>query len=47
MYVWLYLSHILYRVKMYIQYGWADTLVDPDNISATSDEGYGAPECND
>jgi len=21
--------------------------VDPDNISATRDEGYGAPECND
>ena len=45
MYVSLY---ILYRVRAYIQYGWAETLlVDPDNISATSDKGYGALECND
>ena len=31
----------------YIQYGWADTLVDPENTSVNSNEGYGAPECSD
>ena len=41
------LVHIFYRVKAYIQYGWADTLVDPDNVSATSDESYGAPDTSD
>ena len=39
--------NIFYRVKAYIQYGWADTLVDPDNVSATSDESYGAPDTSD
>jgi len=41
--VWLYLSYALYRVKAYIQYVRADTLVDPDN----NDEGYGAPESDE
>jgi len=34
-------------VKAYIQYGWADTLVDPDNTSVNNDEGYGAPESDE
>jgi len=28
-------------------YGWADTLVDPENVCAIGDEGYGAPENDD
>lgn len=30
-----------------MQYGWADSVVDPDDASTTSDEGYGAPETDD
>ena len=33
-----------YDVPHYIQYGWADSVVDPDDASTTSDEGFGAPE---
>ena len=29
-----YTCLVYYRVKVCIQYGWADTLVDPDNIAA-------------
>jgi len=47
MHVWLYLSYTLYRVTAYIQYGWADTLVDPDDTSVNNDEGYGAPESDE
>lgn len=34
-------------MRAYIQYGWADALVDPDKACATSDDGYGAPETDD
>lgn len=27
-----------------IQHGWADSVVNPDDTSTTSNEGYGAPE---
>lgn len=33
--------------KYIMQYGWADSVVDPDDASTTSDEGYGAPETDD
>ena len=31
-------------MKAFIQYGWADSIVDPDNVSVTSDESYGTPK---
>jgi len=34
-------------VRAYIQYGWADTLADPDNTSVNNNEGYGAPESDE
>ena len=37
----------IFRVKAFIQYGWADSVVDPDDVSTTSDEGHGAPETDD
>ena len=36
--------YIYFRVKAFIQYGWADSIVDPDNVSVTNDESYGAPK---
>ena len=36
--------YISFRVKAFIQYGWADSIVDPDNVSVTNDESYGAPK---
>ena len=36
--------YISFRVKAFIQYGWADNIVDPDNVSVTNDESYGAPK---
>ena len=32
------------RVRAYIQYGWADIVINPDDVSTVTDEGYGAPE---
>ena len=42
----IYICPYVFRVKVFIQYGWADRLVDPD-ASTTSDEGYGASETDD
>ena len=36
--------YISFRVKAFIQYGLADSIVDPDNVSVTNDESYGAPK---
>ena len=45
--LFLLFAAVYFRVKAFIQYGWADSVVDPDDVSTTSDEGYGAPETDD
>ena len=39
--VYICLYMYIFRVKAFIQYGWADGVVDPDDVSTTSDEGMG------